>query len=277
VRYTSRNQCFLLALRFRIVSTIRMDCFAIHSVSNVLNIELLQCRTLDRFVWPAQGALCLQVFQWDKPPVSWDEAHPTPLTIAILPCFVHPGREYDSKTSGRILRFVGESTMARKLLAFMVVLAAVSLPCAAKMRTLTSPEDRERVVDYARSLEEHPLAKDNLAKRMWLTEWIVKAPDVTVDVCCKELQSLDEVNNTYSEQLRMQAMYSQAAFELEHPDVTNSATIQAAGLAGTLRAYRAILRFDPSAKYPVLDNLLSLEKQGKLQKYVERRSKCMEE
>jgi hypothetical protein len=129
-----------------------------------------------------------------------------------------------------------------------------------------NPEDRERVVDYTRSLEEHPLAKDNLAKRMWLTEWIVKAPDVTVDVCCKELQSLDEVNNTYSEQLRMQAMYSQAAFELEHPDVTNSATIQAAGLAGTLRAYRAILRFDPSAKYPVLDNLLSLEKQGKLQK-----------
>ena len=167
--------------------------------------------------------------------------------------------------------------MARKLFALVVVLAAVSLPCAAKMRTLSTPEDRERVVDYAHSLEEHPLAKDNLAKRMWLTEWIVKAPEVSVDVCCKELQSLDEVNNTYSEQLRMQAMYSQAAFELEHPDVTNSATIQTAGLAGTLRAYRAILRFDPSAKYPVLDNLLSLEKQGKLQKYVERQSKCMEE
>ena len=28
---------------------------------------------------------------------------------------------------------------------------------------------------------------------------------------------------------------------------------------------------------PVLDNLLSLEKQGKLQKYVEHQSKCMEE
>ena len=39
---------------------------------------------------------------------------------------------------------------------------------------------------------------------------------------------------------------------------------QAAGLAGTLRAYQAIQRFDPTAQYPVLDNLLSLEKQGKL-------------
>ncbi len=159
--------------------------------------------------------------------------------------------------------------MARNRLAVLLVLAAVSLPCAAKMRTFQCPEERARVVDYTRSLEEHPLAKDNLAKRMWLTEWIVNT-NVQVEVCCKELQSLDTVNNTYSQQLRMQAMYSQAAYQLQHPEVTNTAEIQAAGLAGTLRAYRAILRFDPSAKYPLLDDLLSLEKQGKLQKYVER-------
>jgi hypothetical protein len=167
--------------------------------------------------------------------------------------------------------------MARKLLASLVLLAAAALPCAAAMCNYSTPEDRERVVDYAHSLEDHPLAKDNLAKRMWLTEWIVKAPNVTVDVCCRALQSLDEVNNTYSQQLRMQAMYSQAAFQLEHPDVKDAVVIQAAGLAGTLRAYRAILRFDPSAKYPLLDDLLSIEKQGKLQKYVERQSKCIEE
>jgi hypothetical protein len=168
--------------------------------------------------------------------------------------------------------------MARNRLAVLLVLAAVSLPCAAKMRTFSCPEERARVVDYTRSLEDHPLAKDNLAKRMWLTEWIVNASSVNVEVCCKVLQSLEEVNNTYSQQLRMQAMYSQAAFQLKHPDVKDTATIQAAGLAGTLRAYRAILRFDPSAKYPLLDDLLSLEKQGKLQKYVQRQSsKSMED
>ena len=169
--------------------------------------------------------------------------------------------------------------MARNRLAVLLVLAAVALPCVAKMRTISTPEEqRARVLDYARSLEDHPLAKDNLAKRMWLTEWIVNAPHVNRDVCCKELQSLDDVNDTYSEQLRMQAMYSQAAFQLQHPDVKDTTAIQAAGLAGTLRAYRAILRFDPSAKYPLLDDLLALEKQGKLQKYVERQSMpCMEE
>jgi hypothetical protein len=171
---------------------------------------------------------------------------------------------------------VGEGIMTRKKLAVLVVLAtAFALPSAAKMRTLSAPEDR--VVDYTRSLEDHPLAKDSLEKRMWLTEWIVKAPALNVDVCCKELSSLDEINNTYSQQLRMQAMYSQAAFQLEHPKVKDPAAIQAAGLAGTLRAYRAIQRFDPSARYPLLDDLIGLERKGKLQQYVERQTHCMME
>ena len=61
---------------------------------------------------------------------------------------------------------------------------------------------------------------------------------------------------------------------MQHPEEKNMATIQAAGLAGTLRAYRAIQQFDPKARYPQLDNLMSLEKQGKLQKYVEKQRKC---
>lgn len=166
--------------------------------------------------------------------------------------------------------------MTRKVLAVVVVVVAmVSLPCAAKMRGAALSGDQARVLDYTHSLEDHPLAKDSLEKRMWLSEWIVQVPDLNVDVCCKELDSLDEVNNTYSHQLRIQAMYSQAAFQLEHPGVKDSAAIQAAGLAGTLRAYRAIQRFDPAAKYPLLDDLIALERKGKLQKYVQRQSKCM--
>ncbi len=168
--------------------------------------------------------------------------------------------------------------MTRKLLALLVVLVTtVSLPCAAKVRGASSLPESDRAVDYTRSLEDHPLAKDSLEKRMWLTEWIVKAPVLNVEVCCKALNSLDAINNTYSQQLRMQAMYSQAAFQLEHPKVKDTAAIQAAGLAGTLRAYRAIQKFDPSAKYPPLDDLMSLERKGKLQKYVERQSRCMED
>ncbi len=172
----------------------------------------------------------------------------------------------------------GRSYMVRKLLATLsVLILASTLPSAAKTRGPSTPEERAQALDYAQSLEQHPLAKDSLEKRMWLTEWIVEVPDFTVNLCCKELrvlESLDKVNDTYSNQLRMQAVYSQAAFQLQHPEEKNTATIQAAGLAGTLRAYRAIQQFDPTAKYPLLDNLMSLEKKGKLQRYVEKRNKC---
>lgn len=162
--------------------------------------------------------------------------------------------------------------MVRKILAVLIVLStAASLPSVAKMRGPSTAEERVRAIEYVRSLEDNPLAKDGLEKRMWLTEWIVEVPDFTVDACCKELASLDKVNSTYSNQLRMQVIYSQAVFQLQHPEEKNAAVIQAAGLAGTLRAYRSIQRFDPTAKYPLLDNLIALEKQGKLQQYVQKK------
>ena len=167
--------------------------------------------------------------------------------------------------------------MARILVAVLgVLIVAASIPSAACSRA-SNPEERARALEYTQSLEQHPLAKDSLQKRMWLTEWIVQVPDLTVNVPRQEfkaLVSLDKVNDTYSNQLRMQAVFSQAAFQLQHPEEKNAARIQAAGLEGTLRAYRAIQQFDPTAKYPLLDNLMSLEKKGKLQKYVEKQNKA---
>jgi len=169
--------------------------------------------------------------------------------------------------------------MGRKLVAGLsVLMVAASLPSFAATRAPSTAEERAQVLEYAQSLEQHPLAKDSLEKRMWLTEWIVRVPDVNVHFCCRELkalESLDKVNNTYSNQLRMQALYSQAAFQLQHPEEKSTARIQAAGLAGTLRAYRAIQQFDPRVKYPLLDNLMSLEKRGKLEKYVQKKNRCL--
>jgi hypothetical protein len=165
--------------------------------------------------------------------------------------------------------------MVRKLLAVLsVLIVAASLPSAAKMRGPSTSQERAQALEYAQSLEQHPVAKDSLQKRMWLTEWLVNVPDVNVIPCCKGLESLDKVNDTYSNQLRMQVLYSEAAFLLQHPEEKNAARIQAAGLAGTLRAYRAIQQFDPTAKYPQLDDLISLERKGKLEKYVEKQKKC---
>jgi len=167
--------------------------------------------------------------------------------------------------------------MGRKLFVLLAVtVLAASMPSDAKARGPATDQERAQALDYIQSLEANPLAKDSLEKRMWLTEWIVQIPDFSVKPCCKALDSLDKINDTYSNQLRMQAIYSQAAYVLQHPDAKNELEMQAAGLAGTLRAYKAIRRFDPTAKYPVLDNLLSLEKQGKLVQYVEQQTVCRE-
>jgi len=168
--------------------------------------------------------------------------------------------------------------MGRKLFVLLTVtVLAASVPAESKTRGPSTAEERARALSYVQSLEQNPLAKDSLDKRMWLTEWIVQVPDFTVKACCKALESLDKVNDTYSNQLRMQVIYSQAAYILQHPKVKSDAEKQAAGLAGALRAYRAIQRFDPTAQYPVLDNLLSLEKHGKLLQYVEQQSACKED
>ncbi len=96
--------------------------------------------------------------------------------------------------------------MGRKLFVLLAVtVLAASIPAESKTRGPSTPQERARALDYIQSLEQNPLAKDSLDKRMWLTEWIVQVPDITVTSCCKELDSLDKVNDTYSNQLRMQA------------------------------------------------------------------------
>jgi len=165
--------------------------------------------------------------------------------------------------------------MGRRLFVLLALtILAASMPAECKTRGPSTSQERQRALDYIQSLEDYPLAKGSLEKRIWLTEWLVQVPDFTVTMCCKALDSLDQINDTYSNQLRMQAVYSQAAFILQHPEIKSAAERQAAGLAGTLRAYQAIQRFDPTAHYPVLDELLSLEKQGKLVKYVKHQSEC---
>ena len=71
--------------------------------------------------------------------------------------------------------------MSRKLFVLLAVtVLAASIPAESKMRGPSTPQERARALDYVRSLEQNPLAKDSLDKRMWLTEWIVQVPDITV-------------------------------------------------------------------------------------------------
>src|ERR1039457_4472098 len=120
---------------------------------------------------------------WDERLFERDELQPGSLTNSIPACFLYPQSEYDSNAQlARPSTSRGEGIMVRKILAVLIVLTTVaSLPSTAKTRGPSTAEERARAVEYVRSLEENPLAKDSLEKRMWLTEWIVEVPDFTVN------------------------------------------------------------------------------------------------
>src|ERR1039458_8420829 len=111
---------------------------------------------------------------WDKPLFKRDELQQGSLTNSIPACFLYPQSEYDFNTHlAHPCTSRGEGIMVNKILAVLIVLTtAASLPSAAKVRGPSTPEERARAVEYVRSLEENPLAKDGLATRISLNDGI---------------------------------------------------------------------------------------------------------
>jgi len=142
--------------------------------------------------YPTQTRKCLAVggvadpldASWDESPEKQDEPQELALTFAVPGCVAWPYSEYHSLISLAAQATKGEGTMGRKLFVLLTVtILAASIPAESKTRGPSTPQERARALDYIQSLEQNPLAKDSLDKRMWLTEWIVQVPDFTVKSC----------------------------------------------------------------------------------------------
>jgi hypothetical protein len=142
--------------------------------------------------------------------------------------------------------------------------AAIASPCAASMA-----KERVKFVRVARNLELNPLAFSAVRQRQWATEFIVRVPDLHLEVCEGVISApLQLGNQNYNNQLSMQFMYSSAAFMIQHPKVTDPVRIQTAGVEGTLKAYQSILKVDKDAHFQFLDGLMQQKKDGQLENYV---------
>lgn len=156
----------------------------------------------------------------------------------------------------------------KKLLIAAVGVAMLSSAAFAAPKSSTVRE-RIKFVRVARNLEMKPLAFDAVKQRQWATEFIVRKPDLHLELCDGVLKApLQDANLNYSNQLSMQFMVSSAAFMLQHPKVTDPVKIQLAGIEGTLRAYQSILKVDKTAHFDFLDQLARQDKQGGLETYV---------
>jgi hypothetical membrane protein len=144
------------------------------------------------------------------------------------------------------------------------------LLCAAQLQCtlgpgLSTPEDRARVVTLVRSLEQNPLAEDAPAARQWLSEWIVDVPDIRFHVCEDLIaQGLGD-DYPYANEVTSQAMFSAAAFAIEHPDqVRNRSAQYYEGVQGALRVYESLVKTTPDASSAFLDDLLAKRDSGQL-------------
>lgn len=157
----------------------------------------------------------------------------------------------------------------KKLLIGLLTLAALSSCALASPRGASTPKERVKFIRVARNLELKPLSFEAVQQRQWATDFIVRVPDLHLELCDGVINApLQVANQNYNNQLSMQFMYSSAAFMIQHPKVKDPVKIQTAGVEGTLKAYESILKVDKNARFEFLDGLMEQKKEGQLENYV---------
>jgi hypothetical protein len=170
-------------------------------------------------------------------------------------------------------------TIARKVLAIALLLC-LALPLAGQQdqeRKPSTPEERQRFVSITRKLEQDPLDEKLYADRKWAMDFLMDIPDITVSSCWPVLGNLAPSQYRYKRELVAQFALEMMAFIIEHPKQVNDVNAQyLAGVEGALRAYRSILKTQPTAASAAMESLAERQSQGKLDAYVRERAQACE-
>ncbi|MFB3814531.1 MAG: hypothetical protein ACE14L_10505 [Terriglobales bacterium] len=172
------------------------------------------------------------------------------------------------------------------LVAVLVVSAMVAWAQGATRTEPSTPEERQKALQYTKDLERQPLGPEAERERAWLTKWIIEIPDITVPVCDEVLKPLlvGEVSQyRYSKELVAQALAGSAAYLIQHPprssepDQQDDFGINKAGLESALNAYQSIVRSGAKGgKWAPLEELVKKRNTGELDAYVRQATlKCL--
>jgi hypothetical membrane protein len=154
------------------------------------------------------------------------------------------------------------------------VVPGVFLICAlhghyAHARGPSTPEERARVVALTRLLEQDPLDENAAATRQWLRKWTVEVPDIKVYACDDLLGHGLGDTYPYSNEIKLQVVFSAAAFAIENQHKARDEIAQySAGVQGALRAYEVLLKSKPDARSAFLDEFLVKRHRGELVDHV---------
>jgi len=142
-------------------------------------------------------------------------------------------------------------------------------PSRAADRGPSTPEERQRAVSVARELESDPLGPTAHQDREWVLRFLIEAPDIHVKVCATFLHPLLGAKKNFSTELLAQMLISDAAFGIQNPAKAGDQLAHyTAGLEGVLKAYEAVLKSQPEARWPLLDDLIRKRDAGKLGDFV---------
>jgi len=163
------------------------------------------------------------------------------------------------------------SKWARTVSLLLVIAALQVLPVqiAAQQRGPSTPEERARAVQTAKSLQADPLAPTLQGDREWLVKWLIEIPDISVKMCTTFLDDLGDSKSGYPGAIIATMLASEAAFVIEHPEKAKDVeAIYLAGVDGAIHAYEAIQKKEMSYRLAHLDDLIQKRDQGKLKDYV---------
>jgi len=160
--------------------------------------------------------------------------------------------------------------MRSHLIVFVVAVVAVcSMRADAQQRGPSTPEERARAVQTAKSLQSDPLASNVQEDREWLLKWLIEVPDISVKMCTTFLGDLGDSKSGNPGAIIAAMLASEAAFVIEHPEKAKDVdAVYFAGVDGALHAYEAIRLKDASYRLPHLDDLIQKRDKGKLSDYV---------
>jgi len=160
--------------------------------------------------------------------------------------------------------------MRSYLAVFVVVAVAIfSIQAGAQRRGPSTPEERARAVQTAKSLQSDPLAPNVQQDREWLLKWLIEVQDISVKMCTTFLGDLGDSKSGYPGAIIATLLASEAAFVIEHPEKAKDVeAVYFAGVDGALHSYEAIRLKDASYRLPHLDDLIQKRDQGKLSDYI---------
>ena len=151
----------------------------------------------------------------------------------------------------------------KRILVVLVILCASTCAWSQEKRGPSTPEERAKVIQIAKALENDPVAATLYPERQWLVRFVMDVPDISITLCGPSFPY--EKKFKFSSDLLALSMGAMTAYVIEHPDsAKDTATVGFVGAEAVLRGYTKLLETHPKDHSKKLDEWLGYQKDGTL-------------